>query len=545
MIFELYLQKITFNTRIYSYQFPLYFEYSVMKKRTYAALILIMLTALLGIMLMQILWVNKGIEEREKSFANTVHLALGETAKGLREKEQDLLYDQLGTLKDDVNKKSKKQSFSLIKEDSLKKRYYIYNQEVLVKESNIPLNYGLGSSKDSLKIIDVISGRTKGELSKLPNQITIKTLTLGKYDSLTSNNITIDRYITTEGSSTPIDQRISLGAIDSVLSKELKRYQVNTRYEYAILNKDSTQTKLYTKNFKLGDHTYSVPLFFDNDDTPKYLAAIYFPNQSQWIKTPIIGQFVLAALLMTIVLVVFGVSLYYLRKQRRVADVKNDFINNMTHEFKTPIATINVAVDALKSPAVLRDPEKIKHYANLIKQEGKRLNSHVEMVLRISKLEKNQIDLNIQKVDLNELVSDAIDHIRLIVEDRNGTIFEKYSDEVLYVNVDAFHLGNIILNILDNANKYSHGEPQISVSVYQEKGLACVSVSDKGMGMSKSVQKKIFEQFYREEGGNVHNIKGHGLGLAYTKKIIELHNGTVVVQSEKGKGSTFTLKVPI
>ncbi len=515
-----------------------------MKKKTLLALILIMTSALLGVMLLQIIWLSEGVNESEGVFSNRVRLVLSETSKRIREKEQQILYNEIDNLNEQVKKIPKKQSFSLVKEDPVNKQFYIYKQEVLIEESKIPLNT-LGNERDSLSIIDAYSARLKTQLPKIDENQTPKSLSPANYDLLIGNNLTIDRYIKLKGITTPIENRISTKGIDSILTKTLKDYNVTAEYEFAVLRKDSTLTKVASEEFKINSKTYYTSLFFGKNNQTEFILSIYFPKRDQVIKGPIFGQFILAALLMFIVVSVFGISLYYMMQQRKISEIKTDFVNNMTHEFKTPIATINLAVDALKSPRVLEDETKVKHYANLIKQENKRLNSRVEMVLRMAQLEKNQIDLNIQKVNFNSIVRNAVDHIRLVVEDRNGTIFEKYSEDQLMIKTDMFHLGNVILNVLDNANKYSPESPKIYVEVFKQDRYACVQIKDKGMGMSKTVQKNIFEQFYREETGNIHNIKGHGLGLAYLKKIVDLHKGIIEVQSEKGKGSTFVIKIPL
>lgn len=263
------------------------------------------------------------------------------------------------------------------------------------------------------------------------------------------------------------------------------------------------------------------------------------------IFSTISALFAVTILFTLIILGIYAASIFFMLRQRQISQMKTDFMNNMTHEFKTPLATIGVATDALKSRIVSGDPDKVKHYANLIKQENKRMNNQVEMVLRMSKLERNEIHLDTQRVHINDLVRDSVDSIRLIVENRNGTIFENYKAQKDELSVDSFHLGNIILNVLENANKYSQENPQIAVETYNVNDNYVIKIADNGIGMNKQVLVKIFDKFYREETGNIHNVKGHGLGLAYVKHIVELHGGEVDVESEKGKGSTFYIKLPL
>ena len=217
----------------------------------------------------------------------------------------------------------------------------------------------------------------------------------------------------------------------------------------------------------------------------------------------------------------------------------------MTHEFKTPIATINLAVEAIRNPKIIEDKEKVERYLNMIKEENKRMHAQVENVLRISKLEKKQLDISKVRVDVHDIIHDAMAHVELIVADRGGYInlhLEADSSEVL---ANDMHFTNVIVNILDNAIKYSPEAPKIDVYTEVANNNIIIKIKDQGAGMSKVVLKKVFEKFYREHTGNIHNVKGHGLGLAYVKKIIEDHQGEVYVESEKGKGSTFYVKLPL
>jgi signal transduction histidine kinase len=217
----------------------------------------------------------------------------------------------------------------------------------------------------------------------------------------------------------------------------------------------------------------------------------------------------------------------------------------MTHEFKTPIATINLALDAIRNPKIMGDDVKVKRYLGMIGEENKRMHAQVENVLRISRLEKKQLDIKKEKFELHDLIEDAIPHIELMVEDRGGEITTNFEAKTSTVLVNESHFTNVIVNILDNAIKYSPDAPKINVFTETVRNSIVLKISDKGNGMSKSVQKKIFEKFYREHTGNVHNVKGHGLGLAYVKQIIDDHQGEIFVESEKGKGTTFIIKLPL
>jgi two-component system phosphate regulon sensor histidine kinase PhoR len=253
----------------------------------------------------------------------------------------------------------------------------------------------------------------------------------------------------------------------------------------------------------------------------------------------------LSLLFIGIIIAAFSASLYQLVRQKKISEIKTDFINNMTHEFKTPIATINLALDAIKNPKIISDEEKVKRYVKMIRDENKRMHGQVENVLRISRLEKNQIEISKDATDMHDTIEEAIEHIQLLVDDKKGKVtshFNAISTEVLG---NQFHLTNIIVNMLENAIKYSEGSPKIDVYTESTNKYFIFKVKDEGIGMGRNAQKYVFDKFYREHKGNIHNVKGHGLGLAYVKEIIESHQGTVYVESEKGKGSLFTVKLPL
>ena len=217
----------------------------------------------------------------------------------------------------------------------------------------------------------------------------------------------------------------------------------------------------------------------------------------------------------------------------------------MTHEFKTPIATINLALDAIKNPKIISDKEKVTRYLQMIKEENKRMNAQVENVLRISQLQKKQLNISKDRYKLHDLIEDAITHVELIVEDRNGYIKTHFNAVKSSVLANDTYFTNVIVNVLDNAVKYSNDAPKIDVYTENVGNNILLSIKDQGNGMNKAVQKRIFEEFYREYTGDVHNIKGHGLGLSNVKRIVENHQGIVSVESEKGIGSTFIIKLPL
>jgi two-component system phosphate regulon sensor histidine kinase PhoR len=344
---------------------------------------------------------------------------------------------------------------------------------------------------------------------------------------------------------TPIHKRVSGEEIERLISNGLKERGLGTNFEYAVYSKDLA-TKIRSKKFQLEpESTYGVPLFVNDDFRTSYQLYVNFSDKEKFVLSSIIGIALLSLIFTGVIIFSYANALRQLFKQRQISQIKTDFINNMTHEFKTPIATINLALDALKNPKVSENKEFINRYHKMIRDENRRMHAQVENVLRISKLEKNQLDLQKERVKLHGIIEDAISHVSLIVENEGGyvkTHFEALKSSVLG---SSTHLTNVFVNIFDNAIKYSEGPPQIDVYTENVKNTIILRIQDQGIGMSKAVQKKIFEKFYREHMGDIHNVKGHGLGLSYVKRILDDHEAQIYVESEKGKGSTFIIKVQL
>ncbi len=293
----------------------------------------------------------------------------------------------------------------------------------------------------------------------------------------------------------------------------------------------------------LMDSNYRVSLF-DGYDGPRGYIIAYSPQKDDVIFSSILYNLGASLLFVGIILTCFIYTIYVILFQKKLSEMKTDFINNMTHEFKTPIATISLATDSIISPRVSGDPEKVKRFASIIKQENRRMNDQVEKVLQMAKLDKSKLNLNLTEVDLNEVVSDAALYISLQVEPRGGTIETFLEADPSEVEGDLTHLSSLINNLLDNANKYSPEAPKIIVSTRNvSKGIE-VTVKDHGLGMSREARKNIFDRFYRVHTGDRHDVKGFGLGLSYVKTITEVHNGTINVKSELGKGSSFIVTFP-
>ena len=298
-----------------------------------------------------------------------------------------------------------------------------------------------------------------------------------------------------------------------------------------------------SSDFDLLNTRYKIPLYPQGTSTPGYL-MIHFPylNSMVWQSA---WKALLSALLFTgLILGCFIYSVMTILRQKKVSEMKTDFINNMTHEFKTPIATISLAADSITSPMISGKPEKVNRFADIIKQENKRMLSQVEKVLQMAKFDRQKLNLKLSDLNIHSIIEQAVGNVNLQVAQKNGTVKTLLKAKTPTIQGDQTHISNIIYNLLDNANKYSPKNPMITVSTRNIKNGVEVIVEDNGIGMNKEAKKHIFDKFYRVHTGNLHDVKGFGLGLSYVKALVTAHNGTVNVKSELGKGSSFILFFP-
>ncbi len=283
---------------------------------------------------------------------------------------------------------------------------------------------------------------------------------------------------------------------------------------------------------------------FENLVREEYLSIIV-PHQKTIIWKEMIW-FIIGAILFTfIITTAFFITIRTLLKQKKLSEIKSDFINNMTHEFKTPLATISLAVDALKNEKVVNDKEKTNYFTGIIKEENKRMNKQVETILQAALLDKQEVQLNLKRSSAHDLIVSALNNINLQVEEKQGKLEVHMEAEKDVIMADEVHFTNLINNLLDNAVKYSKENLHIKLSTSNVANLLKIKIEDNGIGMNKETLNRIFEKFYRAHTGNVHNVKGFGLGLSYVKTMVNAHQGTIKAESVLGKGSTFIITIPL
>ena len=523
-----------------------------MGKKLFILLVVLMSLSLIGIIFVQAYFINNTLLNEEKNFNLNVKRSLILVSNDIEEKEI-LSYDNAFR---EVIQSGKAADTTELKALLVYSDYDVDNDEKIILQNAISqesfkipsLFFDIGS--DTIINLKRFTNITKKEVYKgntldgQPNLNPITTTTT--YNSMGDLDRKIYKTMYREFLKTkPVYKRITNEEVRQLLENQLNTSGVTTDFEFAIYDKDLS-TKVQSENFELNpETTLGVPVFLDNNNRSDYTLYVDFPERRRFLMSSILGMIVLSIVFTSIIVLAYSSAIYQLIKQRQISQIKTDFINNMTHEFKTPIATINLALDSIRNPKIIGDQEKVMRYLGMIKDENKRMHAQVENVLRISKLEKNELNISKERMDLNDLVQDAITHVELIVEDRNGYVKTHLEADRTTVLANETHFTNVIVNVLDNAIKYSDNEPKIDVYTENVGTNIFLKIADQGNGMSKQVQKRVFEKFYREHTGNVHNVKGHGLGLAYVKRIVDDHQGHISVESEKGKGSVFTIRLPL
>ncbi len=340
-----------------------------------------------------------------------------------------------------------------------------------------------------------------------------------------------------------VNSDIDAKLLEFLLQNEFEKRSIHTDFEYGIY--DCTNEKMvYGDYVSLGQGAdqqtkKELPML----SSQGYYFGVQFPNQKAQILNQM-GIWTFSSVVLIVVLLFFGYTLFVILKQKRLSEIQRDFINNMTHEFKTPLATIAVSTAVLKDPSILQNPERLSNYTAIIEKESTRLRHHVDRVLQLASSTKDDITLNKEKIEVHDLIEDVVHDFELMIQSRNGKFVKDFLAGSPFVNGDRLHLQNAFYNLFDNAIKYTKESPTITVKTENKKNRISISITDNGIGIAKENQNRVFENFYRVPTGNVHDVKGFGIGLSYVKTIVASHQGIITLKSEPGKGSTFTLTFP-
>ncbi|MBK0381196.1 sensor histidine kinase [Mucilaginibacter segetis] len=350
----------------------------------------------------------------------------------------------------------------------------------------------------------------------------------------------------------PLDKRLNTLWIDSVLRFELHNrgifipysYEVSTANSDSLIFSSAQDVKGLRPKF-VNDKTYQKAIFGNQVINDPGRIKIYFPKQNSFILGNMTASMATTGGLIFVLILCFGYTIFSILKQKKISEMKMDFINNMTHEFKTPVSTIMIASEALKDEEITEDKARVLRLANVIYEENVRLGSHIERVLNIARIEKDDFKLDKKPVDVNEMITIVLDSMQLKLQKCGAVTRLKMDAKNPVIIGDELHFSNVLYNLIDNAIKYSTDNPEITITTQNNSGYVLIKVADKGIGMNRDQQAKIFEQFYRIPTGNLHDVKGFGLGLSYVNTIVKRLEGMISVRSEKEKGSEFELKFPL
>lgn len=350
-----------------------------------------------------------------------------------------------------------------------------------------------------------------------------------------------------ETENSEIGQRVNFNELDEILTTYFESNNINLPFYYSVVDRQNRTIYQCNKTINVkgepNSDVYSQKMFPREESSRDAYLQVVFPTKRNFIfdslnlLLPSIGVVLLT-------LAIFIITIVVIFWQKQLNTMKNDFVNNMTHEFKTPISTISLASQMLQDQSVVMNPNMLKHVSNVIKDETKRLSLQVEKVLQMSMFENEKSTLKLSEIHLNNLIKDIISSFSLKVTSKGGEIVTNLKATKDMVLIDEIHFTNVIFNLMDNALKYCDKTPILTLETWNEKDNICVSIEDNGIGIKKEHLKKIFEKFYRVSTGNLHNVKGFGLGLAYVRKIVKDHQGVIKVESEVGLGTKFTIIIP-
>ncbi len=541
-----------------------------MNRKKFTGLILMMLLSILGIIWVQIVWIKNAIGIQNDGFNNAARQSLINAATTIETSRKmnffnnfmpvDPLYSANSSsdvtgylsiggyrsgpgnkLSINITNQAITGGFDTGKITTVNKSYTINNDGSIVSDS---VNYVISAPDKSGKMNIIRKGEDGGINSRSLYVKQNEFLDWVKKRSIEFQNMS-DQMIN-EVYQWEKTLELDSNEIDYTLRQSLAYSGIQTPYEYAIIKNGIVQEGTFKKTQKNDflKSKYMVRLFPDNIIRQDLILSVIFPERTNYVLGSMIWILGGSMLFSLFILATFALSLYFIIRQKKISEMKSDFINNMTHEFKTPIATISLAADTITNSKVIKNEASIRHFISMIKKENSRMNKKVETILQIASLDKKEIEFKYENVSIHTIIEHALETIEIQVHQRNGKIRLNLNAEQPYLYGDSEHLTNLVNNLLDNAIKYSPDLPEIIITTgNNEKGIT-LSVEDKGIGMTKAVQSKIFERFYRQSSGNVHDVKGFGLGLNYVRSIIEAHKGNISVYSEPGKGSRFEIFLP-
>ncbi len=512
-----------------------------MKKKIIITLAVIISIALSGLIIIQIYWINNALEAKNQQFRVYVNDALEAVILDMEQQET------IERIVEEIDLGMADSVVAIVPSHSVLARQLRGYQS----ESSIPLLKGqndviasLTISREGQKILFYSDDEFFYPEEEMP-ELSSQTLRAGITDRITNKTVMLESIMGKIMAETPeLSERVDPERVNDQIDQTLRRLGISLDYEFAII---AAGYPVYSSDgFTMeSDANKYMRQLFPNDPVPgQNMINLYFPREKNYLFKQV-GFMGISSIIVTLFLIVFSVSnILIILRQKRISEIRNDFINNMTHELKTPISTISLASQMIGDNSISHSRKNLDKISKILNDESIRLKYQVEKVLQASAFDRGTMKLNLVRTDIHRIINSAIDNFRLQISDTEGKLIKELEAKDSSLKIDEAHIFNMISNLLDNAIKYSNGTPHITVKTSDDDRQLTVLISDNGIGIKKDDIKRIFDKFYRVPTGNIHNVKGFGLGLSYVKKIVDEHNGTITVHSQINKGTHFEISLP-
>jgi len=544
-----------------------------MSKKTLRIIIGLMSVAMIGLIIFQTYWINDAIKANDIQFKQQVHDALNNVVLKLEKKEvynaaaqqlknpylnrRTFMVDsnflssssQIRTSQEQVTMNmstGQSQSFGWVSDMVVSDSFYLGNQMIRISYEFSGMN-----APDFNSAIKEERTQTQNQVNSNPNIFAQNENDLREnIQRFTEKShmvtVVLDELLRERKQ---ISRRIRKDELENLINDQLIESGIDINYEYAVV--DRAMNRSLFSNYETQDEqnvllsNFSAKLFPNDINSGQNYLTIFFPDQSGYLFKQIWLSLTSSVFLALLIIFCFAYAIFALLQQKKVSEIKNDFVNNMTHEFKTPISTVSLACEALQDREIQKNENFINKYIEVIRDENKRLGRQVENVLQMATLDKKDFKLKFEELDIHEIIDKVISNLKFQIQKNGGEIEKRLIASNNRIISDEVHLTNIIYNLLDNANKYSKDIAEITIETEDHHQGLLIRISDKGIGMSREAIEKIFDKFYRVPTGNIHDIKGFGLGLAYVKTMLVALNGQIKVKSVLSKGSTFEIILPL
>ncbi len=511
-----------------------------MKKKTIWTIAIIMGLSFLALLFLQVSYIEEMVRMKKEQFDESVYRALYQASRNLE------LNETLRYLEKDINAKENKKGKDINVDDGM---MATQTHQGTAADTNGKMysTFELKAmkTKPSLTPKAMILKSDNGSISQTKKSM--QEMVRNRYIYQKSMLDEVVYNILYSASNKPLKDRINFKMLDQDLKAEMMNNGINIPYHFTVSTQDGREVYRCPDYSDEGEeNTYAQVLFRNDPQTKMGVVKVHFPDMNSYIFSSV--RFMVPSIAFTLILLVtFIFTIVVIFRQKRYSEIKNDFINNMTHELKTPIASISLAAQMLNDDSVKKSEAMLKHLSGIVTDESKRLRFLVEKVLQMSMFDRKKAVFKKKRLDLNEMVENVANSFTLRVEHTGGKIYTSIEaiDSAMYV--DEVHFQNVINNLIDNAVKYRKQDKPLDIYLrtWNDNDFLYLSIRDTGIGIKKENLRKVFEKFYRVHTGNRHDVKGFGLGLAYVKKIINLHNGEIHVDSEYGVGTKFIIKLPV